>query len=143
MENILRNTELKELLKTFHQEPNMAVQAQPTDNSVLSNVFQGIPASSGLAAGRALVWTTPGRRPEFTGPTILVCRTLTRAYLDLIPRVQGLVVENAGLLSTPITFAREFGIPAVVEVAGAVDRIKDGDWLSMNGSIGIVEKTVI
>jgi pyruvate,water dikinase len=143
MENILQNTELKELLKTFHQEPNTAVQAQPNDNSEISNSIQGTPAAPGLAQGRALVLTPTDGFPVFTGPTILVCRTLTRAYLDLIPRVQGLVVENAGLLSTPLNLARQFGIPSVVGAPGAVDGIKNGDWLSVNGSTGIVEKAAI
>jgi len=34
--------------------------------------------------------------------------------------------------------AREYGLPAVVGVAGATKLIKDGDWIRVNGTDGLI-----
>jgi pyruvate,water dikinase len=33
------------------------------------------------------------------------------------------------------------GIPSIVAIAGITRRLKDGEWVEMNGSTGVVKKT--
>ena len=50
----------------------------------------------------------------------------------------GLVTNTGGVLSHAAVVAREFGLPAVVGVAGATDQIADGRIVEIDGARGIV-----
>jgi pyruvate,water dikinase len=51
---------------------------------------------------------------------------------------RGLVAEMGGTLSHGAIIAREYGIPAVVNVIGAMTRIRDGDVLVVDARRGAV-----
>ena len=53
-------------------------------------------------------------------------------------RAAGLLVERGSLLSHSAIVAREMGIPAVVSLAGVTRWLKDGDWVELDGSTGVV-----
>ena len=53
--------------------------------------------------------------------------------------VSGLVLEVGGLLSHGSIIAREFGIPAVVNIDRATERISSGKNISLDGAEGFVE----
>lgn len=50
-----------------------------------------------------------------------------------------LVIEVGGLMTHGSVVAREYGIPAVVGIPHAVERIKTGDRIRVNGDAGYVE----
>jgi pyruvate,water dikinase len=50
----------------------------------------------------------------------------------------GLVMEMGGAMSHGAVVAREYGIPAVVGVPGATERIATGQRITVNGSAGTV-----
>jgi pyruvate,water dikinase len=56
----------------------------------------------------------------------------------VFPLVDGLVLEIGGQLSHGAIVAREYGIPAVVNVADATLRIRDGQSLLVDGTSGRV-----
>ncbi len=51
------------------------------------------------------------------------------------------MMEKGGAMSHGAVIAREYGIPAVVGVAGALQRIKTGDLLEVDGVSGRVTIT--
>ena len=51
----------------------------------------------------------------------------------------GLVLDSGSLGQHAAAIAREYGIPAVVATGNSTARIKDGDWLTVNGTQGRVE----
>ena len=53
--------------------------------------------------------------------------------------IRGLVIERGGMLSHGAIVAREFGIPCVVGVRGAMARIPDGTMLCVDGDRGRVD----
>ena len=53
-----------------------------------------------------------------------------------VPAFPGLVRARRCPLDAMV--AREFGMPAVVAVAGATSHIRTGDWLELDGSRGTV-----
>ena len=53
----------------------------------------------------------------------------------------GLIAEMGGTLSHGAIIAREYGIPAVVNVSQATRLLKDGDRVSIDCIKGIVRKT--
>jgi pyruvate,water dikinase len=50
----------------------------------------------------------------------------------------GLVTNTGGILAHAAVVAREFGLPAVVGVAGATSRIPDGAIIEIDGTTGSV-----
>ncbi|MDP7532463.1 MAG: PEP-utilizing enzyme, partial [SAR202 cluster bacterium] len=48
------------------------------------------------------------------------------------------VVETGGILSHAAVTAREYGIPAVMGIAGATRTIRDGQLLEVDGTEGTV-----
>jgi len=49
-----------------------------------------------------------------------------------------LVMEMGGMMSHGAVVAREYGIPAVVGVAGATEQIMTGDSITVDGTAGVV-----
>jgi rifampicin phosphotransferase len=52
--------------------------------------------------------------------------------------IAGLVIERGGMLSHGAIIAREFGIPCVVGVRDAMNAIRDGSTITVNGDNGSV-----
>ncbi len=96
----------------------------------------------GVSAGRAQGTARVIRRPEEFGllqpGDILVCPATDPAWSPLFPLVRGLVVEIGGQLSHGSIVAREYSIPAVVNVRQATTLIPDGAALSLDAAAGIV-----
>jgi pyruvate,water dikinase len=59
----------------------------------------------------------------------------------VFPLIQGLVMERGGMLSHGAILAREYGLPTVVGVPDATERIKPGCIVTVDGDRGLVELT--
>jgi phosphoenolpyruvate synthase/pyruvate phosphate dikinase len=102
-------------------------------------VLQGIPASHGQAEGRVKVLRNLQNIPEINKETILVVPYTDSAWAPLLVRAGGLIAEAGGRLSHGAIVAREYGIPAIMDVRGATWLLQDGQRVRMDGSRGIVE----
>ena len=69
---------------------------------------------------------------------VLVVKTLDPDLASVLPGLAGLVAETGSVLSHLAILAREFGVPTVVGVAGAVERFVSGSDLLVDGSTGEV-----
>jgi len=69
---------------------------------------------------------------------ILVTRILHPHLAPLLARVAGIVVEEGSLLQHATTLAREFGVPAIVGVAGAHTLLRNGDEVELDGDTGVI-----
>jgi pyruvate,water dikinase len=99
--------------------------------------IRGTPASPGIATGVARVIRDPhGARLE--PGEILVAPSTDPGWTPLFLTAGGLVMEMGGMISHGAVVAREYGIPAVVGVPGAADRIVTGQRLRVDGSTGVV-----
>jgi phosphohistidine swiveling domain-containing protein len=99
--------------------------------------LRGSPASPGRVTGPARVIRSPhGARLE--PGEILVAPSTDPGWTPLFLTAGGLVMEMGGVMSHGAVVAREYGIPAVVGVAGATDRIATGDRVTVDGSAGVV-----
>ena len=99
--------------------------------------LQGIGCSSGIAEGSAKVVSDPtscdGHRDS-----ILVAKSTDPGWVFLMVSSRGIVVEKGSVLSHTAIIGRELGIPTIVGVRDATNRIPDGARLSMDGSTGEV-----
>lgn len=71
---------------------------------------------------------------------VVVVRSLDVGLAPFVLRAAGIVAECGGTLSHGAVLARELGIPAVVGVADARVRLKDGERVAVDGERGVVER---
>jgi phosphohistidine swiveling domain-containing protein len=95
----------------------------------------GDPVSPGEVEGTARVIFDP-HSSQLAPGEILVCPGTDPAWTPLFLTASGLVMEVGGMMTHGSVVAREFGIPAVVGVHQATERIKSGQRLRVNGSTG-------
>jgi pyruvate,water dikinase len=60
------------------------------------------------------------------------------AWTPLFMAVDGVVVNVGGQISHAIIVSRELGLPCVVSVTDATERIRDGALIEVNGTSGTV-----
>jgi phosphoenolpyruvate synthase/pyruvate phosphate dikinase len=103
-------------------------------------VLVGLGTSPGIAAGPAHVIRGPADAIDVPGGAVLVARVINPYLAPLFFRIVGVVVEEGGLLQHATTLAREFGVPAVVQIPGATDILRTGERLEVNGTTGEVRR---
>ena len=69
---------------------------------------------------------------------ILVAPSTDPGWTPLFLKVAGLVVETGGQMSHGAIVAREFALPAVVNLPGILNVIKTGDEIEVDGLRGVV-----
>ncbi|MBP7146269.1 MAG: hypothetical protein KBD01_01905 [Acidobacteria bacterium] len=97
--------------------------------------ISGIGTSPGRATGRARIVHDPTRIAAREGD-ILVARNTDPGWTPILAKVRGVVVEEGGLLNHCSIVARELGIPAVVGVRHATERIPDEARITIDGALG-------
>ncbi|WP_336205778.1 PEP/pyruvate-binding domain-containing protein [Nonomuraea sp. LPB2021202275-12-8] len=97
----------------------------------------GTPASAGTVTGTARVVLDPVGAHLEPGE-ILICPSTDPGWTPLFLTAGGLVMEMGGAMSHGAVVAREYGIPAIVGVAGATHRITTGQRITVNGAAGTV-----
>ncbi len=102
-----------------------------------AGALRGTPASPGTARGVARVIRSPaGARLE--PGEVLVAPSTDPGWTPLFLTASALVMEMGGMMSHGAVVAREYGIPAVVGLAGATERIATGERIVVDGSAGTV-----
>ena len=101
-------------------------------------VLQGIPASGGQVRGTARIIRNPREATRLQAGDILVTRSTDPGWTPVFSLLGGLVLEVGGQLSHGAIVAREYGVPAVVNVHDATRRIPDGQTITVDGTAGRV-----
>lgn len=99
----------------------------------------GIGASSGQVEGLIKVLLNWQSLPDLDSATILVVPYTDSGWAPLLARVGGLIAEVGGRLSHGAIVAREYGIPAVMDIPNATQILQDGQRVRIDGQLGIVE----
>jgi len=102
-----------------------------------SDLITGSPVSPGVVEGIVHVVLDP-RGAQLTPGEILVCPGTDPAWTPLFMAAGGLITEVGGLMTHGSVVAREYGIPAVVGVHQATRRLKDGQWIRVDGTTGVI-----
>lgn len=111
----------------------------PPSQLYSDQTLHGIPASHGQAEGRIKIVKNLENLPEINRDTILVVPYTDSGWAPLLVRAGGLIAEAGGRLSHGAIIAREYGIPAIMDVHNATCILQDGQRVRMDGSRGIVE----
>lgn len=103
-----------------------------------NDLLKGVPCSSGVGTGLARLVRGPGDLQRVMPGEVMVCRHFRPAWSPVFARLSGAVIEEGGVLSHGATLAREYGIPAVINVPGAMRSVQDGSCIVVDGTRGLV-----
>lgn len=100
--------------------------------------LSGNGAAAGVARGPARVLMSLAEAGRLRPGDVLVARTTMPAWTPLFATACAVVTETGGVLSHAAVVAREYGIPAVLNVTEATRRVRDGQLVEVDGSRGKV-----
>ncbi len=100
--------------------------------------LNGHPAGIGWGEGRARVVNCECELAAVSHGDILITKIAGPALSQILPRVAGVVAERGGSTSHLASLARERGIPMVLGVYQATQRIPNGVRVAVDGVAGVV-----
>jgi phosphohistidine swiveling domain-containing protein len=100
------------------------------------DTLEGLPASSGQVQGLARVLTSTREISGFQPGEILIVPAADVGWSPLFLAAGGLATDLGGPLSHACVVAREYGIPAVVNLREATRTVKTGDRVLLDGDAG-------
>jgi pyruvate,water dikinase len=135
-EQELKRRHVPLILLSDGTEPILADE-QSLQAALPGNTLRGVPASSGRVTGRARVICDPHNARLLPGE-ILVAPSTDPGWTPLFLAAAGLVMETGGAMAHGAIVAREYGLPAIVGVSAATERIVTGTRLTLDGAMGTV-----
>jgi pyruvate,water dikinase len=116
-----------------------AVENMRAPGSMPATALRGMPASPGRATGPARIVHGNDDFKHVRDGDVLVAAVATPAYTTLFTRVAAVVTDGGSVAAHASLVAREYGIPAVVGTIEATRLLRDGDLVTVDGSLGFVE----
>jgi phosphohistidine swiveling domain-containing protein len=123
-----------ELGRDVTQERTAVPGASEPDSMLL----RGIGCSSGIVKATVRIVPTLDDAAALRAGEILVTRFTDPGWTPVLGLVSGIVTEVGGLLSHAAVIGREYGIPAVLNVAGATQVLRNGQLVEIDGTAGTV-----
>ncbi|HEY8491610.1 MAG TPA: PEP-utilizing enzyme [Dehalococcoidia bacterium] len=129
-----------EIPEWFEGRPPARLQdaASEAPEAAGQRVLTGIPVSPGRVTARARVITDVRRDAHIEEGEVLVAPVTDAAWTPLFLSAAAVVVDLGGPLSHGSTVAREYGLPAVVNVKVGTKVIKTGQEITVDGTKGEV-----
>ncbi len=122
-----------------HYYSNNSICEQPCDSTHSQNSLKGTGACGGTIISRATLLDNSGQAHLISSGDILVTQQTDPGWGPIFYLIKGLVIQRGGMLSHGAILAREFGIPTVVGIQDAMQRIPNHCQLSVDGDQGIVK----
>jgi pyruvate,water dikinase len=101
--------------------------------------LRGVAASPGSLEGTVRVLRDPAEGASLKPGEVLVVPVADVGWTPLFLMAAAVVTELGGALSHAALVAREYGVPAVVNVAGATRALATGDRVRVDGDRGVVQ----
>jgi phosphohistidine swiveling domain-containing protein/glycerol-3-phosphate acyltransferase PlsY len=134
----LQEQTLTTIPRLVYGKPDISTWITPTSlNS--SSKFQGIGTSAGQIEGVVKIISSLQDSDMIDRQTIIIVPYTDAGWSPILARAGGLVSEVGGRLSHGAIVAREFNIPAVMDIANATKLFQNGQRIRINGQTGIVE----
>jgi len=141
-DQVTRRRAVPELYRHF--TPPLAISpgglSSPGNERVGDGVLRGLGCSPGTVTARCCVVRSLDEANKLEAGRILVAPYANPGWTPLFQLAAGLVLEEGGLLSHSAVVAREYGLPAVLQVKDCTRSFRDGDLLRIDGLLGTVEK---
>jgi len=101
-------------------------------------VLKGVPVSNGECEGVVHIVYSVDDANTLQKGEIMVARFTDIGWTPYYSIVNGLITEIGSSLSHGAVVAREYALPAIVNVKGATKILKNGDYIKMNASKGTI-----
>ncbi len=124
------------LPETFMGAPGTEPALDVPDSATL----RGWAASPGVVDGTARIIGSLAEGARLERGDVLVARSTDPSWTPLLMTAAGLVLEEGGPLSHGAIVAREFGLPAVLNVPHATTWLDDGEMIEVDGFDGVVRR---
>ncbi|MGF1494210.1 MAG: PEP-utilizing enzyme [Microcoleaceae cyanobacterium] len=118
---------------------NILPEPQTLSNQMQASMLTGIPASVGQVEGIVKVCRSFTEAPSGSEKFILVVPYTDAGWAPLLLNAKAVLAEVGGQLSHGAIIAREYGIPAVMNIENVTTRLQDGQQVRVNGYRGTVE----
>ena len=99
----------------------------------------GLPVSPGVTTGKARVILRADADQQVLAGEILVAPFTDPGWTPYFVTAVAIVMDQGGILSHGSIVAREYGIPAVVNVGFATQIIKTGQTIQVDGNTGTIK----
>jgi len=101
-------------------------------------VLFGVGAAQGVTRGPARLVRGRDELVRLRPDEVLIVDALPTRWLPVLPTCRAVVTQVGGSLAFSARALRERAIPAVVGAIGALDELRDGDLVEVDGYSGIV-----
>jgi pyruvate,water dikinase len=112
--------------------------AQAETEEVRASGLQGVAGSPGVVTGITRIIKSPEEFTRLKKGEILVAPITNPVWTPLFSIASAVITEVGGILSHGAIVAREYGIPAVMSVAGATLLLHDGQRITVDGNKGLI-----
>jgi pyruvate,water dikinase len=132
--------EIAKCLKDPVHVPEVRLPDKSTDHkyTVRARQLIGQPAVKGLAAGPARVIREISEIRQFKSGEVLVCDAIDPNITFAVPLAAAIAERRGGMLIHGAIIAREYGIPCVTGIPDLTGKIETGDFVTVDGFLGIV-----
>ncbi len=125
-------------LKTVEEKPAETI----TVTKEKEVICQGLPASPGLAVGKAHIIMSVDKLDTFQPGEILVTEMTAPEWVPAMRKAAAIVCNSGGMTAHAAIVSRELGIPCIVGTASkgkpATEAIKDGETITVDSKLGVV-----
>ena len=111
----------------------------PKTYTASAQELTGIGASPGEITGIVKIISNLNEVDVITKEMIVVVPYADSGWGAFLARAGGIIAEVGGRLSHGAIIAREYGIPAIMDVENVTQILKDGQRITMNGKKGVIK----
>jgi pyruvate,water dikinase len=119
--------------------PCKTLDAEPTQTTD-DGWFQGMAVGTGRASGTVRILRSPTEGGRLQPGEVLAAPSTDPSWTPLFLKAGALIMETGGYLSHGAIVAREFAIPAVVNLPGILDRLAEGEEVEVDGHLGRIRR---
>ena len=106
-------------------------------------ILKGLGASPGIGAGRVVVIFDASEIDKVKEGDVLVTTMTNPDMVPAMKRASAIITDEGGRTSHAAIVSRELGIPAVVGTKEATKKLKTGDYVTVDGTRGVVYKGIV
>jgi len=132
-EQFKQNQARESIPAVIYGQTQVLSKFSPVDST---DSLQGIPASGGEIEGIIKICRTIQEALNSSNDNILVVPYTDSGWVPFIAQAKGIISEVGGVLSHGAIIAREYGIPAVMDVQNATSLLHNGQKVRLNGYTG-------
>ena len=128
----------KDFLKEELNKLNGESESKKKKKSVQAFQLIGQPAAPGIISGEVKIVLSVEDLGNFKKGDVLVCKAIQPQMTHLLPLASAIIEQRGGMLIHGALLAREFCIPCVNGIPEIFEQVKDGDFVTVDGHLGLV-----